>query len=552
MANDSTILIKNGILVSQEYNSEKKDILINGKKIKSIENEILPKKEWRIINAENLIVAPGFMSIHSHDDFYFPLKEHPQFMKSLLYQGITTSVGGNCGISNYPIDKDKLKELKSYQGFIYYKKPKFNWNSVEEYINLIKGKMILNLIPLVGHGTIRVINNGFKKEINKETLSKMKKVFEDCMDQGCFGITSGLMYMPGTYSTTDELIAMVKVLNKYPNSIYASHLRGYSDTFIESIREAIKIGKETGITVQCSHLGPFGVKFGPKIDEAINLLEKANKSGINISYDSLAYCGGSTTIMAIIPPWAYAHGLEKFLTDINNNEFYEKMISYMENYIPVWPSWEGTGWTDNFVRSLGWENLYVLGAQNKEFVGKNFIQIGKDRKIDKYEALRQVLFEESASAIMYMAGVGACIDDNHDMSYFDRMIENPMSLISVDAIFSNSGNTMPYAYGTFQRIINRYVKQKKTLTLREAVEKFTNKVSEKFNIKNRGYLKKDAYADIVIFNLNEIKDYPDIFSDKPMLSTGIKYLLINGVAVIEDEKYNSKTLAGEIVRSNKN
>ncbi|MHB1376835.1 MAG: hypothetical protein ACYCXB_05330, partial [Candidatus Humimicrobiaceae bacterium] len=386
------------------------------------------------------------------------------------------------------------------------------------------------------------------KELSTSTLDNMKKMLEECMNEGCLGMTSGLMYMPGTFSTTDELIEMVNVLSKYKNRIYASHLRGYSDTFIESVNEAIKIGRETGVAVLCSHLGPFGVKFGPKIDEALELLEKARESGVDITYDSLAYCGGSTTVMAIIPPWAYANGLEEFLENIKDDIFYKKVIDYIENYVPVWPSWKGTGWTDNFVRSLGWENLFVLGAKNKDLVGKNFIQIGMDRKINKYEALRQVLFEENASAIMYMAGVGTCIDDSHDMTYFDRMIENPMSLITVDAIFSSGGNTMPYAYGTFPRIISRYVKQRKTIKLKDAVEKFTNKVSEKFNITDRGYLKKDAYADIAIFNLEDIKDYPDIFSDKPLLSTGIKYLLVNGSAVIENEKFNNGILAGEAVR----
>ncbi|MHB1376043.1 MAG: N-acyl-D-amino-acid deacylase family protein, partial [Candidatus Humimicrobiaceae bacterium] len=262
MANDSTILIKNGTLVSSEYDSEKKDILIAGKKIKSIENSITAKEGWKVIDADKLMVTPGFLSIHSHDDFYLPLKEHPQLLKSLLYQGITTSISGNCGISNYPIDKSRLKELISYQGFIYYKKPEFNWSNVGEYLEYIKGKMVFNLIPLAGHGTIRVIKNGFKKELSTSTLDNMKKMLEECMNEGCLGMTSGLMYMPGTFSTTDELIEMVNVLSKYKNRIYTSHLRGYSDTFIESVNEAIKIGRETGVAVLCSHLGPFGVKFG--------------------------------------------------------------------------------------------------------------------------------------------------------------------------------------------------------------------------------------------------------------------------------------------------
>jgi N-acyl-D-amino-acid deacylase len=549
MERKKDILIKNGTLVSKEYNSCRKDVLIEGSKIADIGDRINEKSGWLVIDADNKIVSPGFLSIHSHNDFYLPLKEHPKLLESILFQGVTTSVGGNCGISNYPIYTDQLKNIESYQGFLHYREADYRWTTLKEFLEQIGGNIVLNYIPLVGHGTMRVICNGFKKELGSGPAEDMATMLRDCMDQGCFGMSSGLMYMPGTFSTTGELIKLCKILSKYETAVYSSHLRGYSDTFLESVNEAIEIGRKTGVRVQCSHLGPFGVKCGPQIDRALDMLREANKQGVEISYDSLAYCGGSTTIMALIPPWAYENGLEVFLKDIKDDGFYGKVMEYIESYIPKWPSWEGTGWTDNFVRCLGWDNLYVLGAKNTDTIGKNFIQIGKERGIDKREALREVLMEESGSAIMYMAGVGSCIDDNGDMTYFDKMIEDPMCTYTIDAIFSSGGQTMPYAYGTFPRIINRYVKNKGTITLKDAVERFTSRVADIFNIKDRGYLKRGAFADIVIFDLENMRDYPDIFAQKPELATGVEYLLINGKVVIENRALN-EVLAGEVIRTN--
>jgi N-acyl-D-amino-acid deacylase len=542
------ILIKNGTLVSRDHDSSRKDLLIEGGKIVAIEDSIKQSAGLHVIDAEDRIVSPGFLSVHSHNDFYLPLKEHPKLLKGILFQGVTTSVGGNCGISNYPLNADRVKEIENYQGFLRYREADYRWATLEEFLGRMEGNIVLNYIPLVGHGTMRVICNGFEKELGPEPASCLKKMLKDCMEQGCFGMSSGLMYMPGTFSTTGELIELCSILNDYKVAVYASHLRGYSDTFLQSVNEAIEIGRETGVRVQCSHLGPFGVKYGHLIDRALDMIREANRQGVIISFDSLAYCGGSTTIMALIPPWAYENGLEDFLENIKDDGFYGRMMDYIESYIPKWPSWEGTGWTDNFVRCLGWDNLFVLGAKNEDFSGKNFIQIGRERGVDRREALRDVLIEERGSAVMYMAGVGSCIDDKGDMSYFDRMIEDPMCTYTIDAIFSSGGRTMPYAYGTFPRIIDRYVKKKGTITLKDAVERFTCKVAQLFNIKERGYLRTGASADIVIFDLENMEDHPDIFTSEPELATGVEHLLINGKVVIENRALK-EVLAGEVIKN---
>jgi len=545
---ENSILIKNGTLVSKDHDSVQSDILITGERIASIAPNIPTQKGWKTIEAAGKIVAPGFLSIHSHDDFYLPLKEHPQLLKSVLYQGVTTSIGGNCGISNYPILKTAMKELDSYQGFLHYSEPRYEWENLQEYLDHIEGRIIVNYIPLVGHGTLRILNNGFSRQLTGEPKENLVRMLRNCLDQGAFGMSSGLMYMPGTFSTTDELIELTTILKEYPNTLYSSHMRGYSDTYIESVRETIEIGERTGVRVQCSHLGPFGVVHGPKIDQVLALLHEAEERGVRVGYDSLSYCGGSTTIMALLPPWSYENGLTTFLENIRDDGFFNKVIDYLESYVPKWPSWEGSGWTDNFVRSLGWENLFVLSAENQETVGKNFVQIGQERGITTHQAFREVLIEEKGSAIMYMAGVGACIDDKGNMSYFDKMIEDPMCIVTVDAIYQSDGRTMPYAYGTFPRIIDRYVNTKKTMTLRNAIERFTSQVAEMFGLTDRGFLREGAFADLVIFDLSSMKDYPDVFAAKPPLSTGIEYLLVNGQLVIDKRVYKER-LAGRVIRN---
>jgi len=542
------ILIKNGTLVSDEFNCQNMDLLIEGKEIIQISPVIDDSAADKIIDASNLYVAPGFVNIHGHDDFYLCEPDQSLIMKSICYQGVTTSVSGNCGISNYPLFQERRDELESYQGFLYYREKHDTWSSLSEYVSKVKGRITLNIIPLIGHGTMRVNANGFDNLLTEISLESMKKQLWDFLDQGGFGMSTGLMYMPGTFSMTSEIIDLLKSIESKENLLYSSHLRGYSDTFLESVQEAIDIAAETGMEVECSHLGPFGVQYTKELAIALKMLESARSQGLKIRFDTLAYCGGSTTIMALVPPWMYQNGLQVFLKDIEDDAFFHELITCMESYIPTWPSWEGNGWTDNFIRCLGWEHIYVLSAENKKYLGKNFITIGQEMQITTHEAFRKVLSDEAGSAVMLMAGVGTCLDEQSgDMSSFDSMVEHPLSSIGIDAIFKEGGRTMPYAFGSFPKIIDRYVKTRKSLSLQAAVRKFTVDVLGRFNIHNRGVLKEGAFADLVIFDLNSMKDYPDFYADSPLLATGVKYLFINGGLVIEDAVFDETAVSGEVL-----
>jgi len=543
------ILIKNGSLVSKDHDSEIKDILIENDQIKRIDFNIGETDNCRVIDVSGRLVTPGFINIHSHCDYYFTTEKHLDLFEPIVRQGVTTCVGGNCGFSIFPVVEKHLESFNNFSNFLLYEKIDYQWGGYKEYKKYIANKMLMNMACLTGCGTLRVNAADFNRGINKLQFKEMEKMLTETLEEGSFGISTGLMYAPGNFSSTDELLGLAKVAKKYPDTIYACHTRGSSQTFIDSIKEVIEIGEKSGIKVQVSHLGPETPKYNNQVYLALELLEKAKKRGVDIAYDSLSYPGGCTTIMAIFPPWAYEKGTERFLKDIKDNVFYKKMLAYMESYVPKWPTWEGEGWTDNFTRSLGWENLFILGAKNTSLIGKNFLQIADERKTDLYTALRDVLIEENADMNLYFRGSRGAVtfDDDEDLKYFDLLIENDLSHVAVDSVFSK-GDTptyTPYMYGAYPRIINRYVKKKKTLTLKEAIERFTSKVADRISIKRRGYLREGYFADITIIDYDNYEDYPVII-DNQEHTKGLDYLIINGKILIDDGRYN-RIKAGKII-----
>ena len=549
---NKNILLKNSTLVSKDHDSVNMDVLIEKDKIKRIAPKIEENKNWLVIDAKGKIVSPGFINIHSHCDFYFTIKEHFKLFEPILLQGVTTSLGGSCGLSIFPITGENFESYKKYINFLIYRKIDYKWGGFREYKEFIKDSLLMNIASLVGCGTLRVNAAGFNKNLTEKQFNKMDNLLMDVIDQGCFGLSSGLIYMPGTYSNTKELVRLAKTAKKrYQNSLYSTHLRGYSETLIDSLKEAIEIGQKSDIKVQCSHLCPGTPKFNSMVYKILELLEKARKKGVDIAYDSLSYPGGWTTVMILFPPWSYKNGIEKFLIDLKDDSFYRNMLEYINKFIPKWPPWSGDGWTENFINSLGWENLFILSSKSKDLIGKNFIQIAKDRKVDLYAALRDVILEEKADINLFFRGFGGAydFDDEEDLKYFDILIESKLSYVAVDSIFSkdNGITYTPYMYGAFPRIINRYVKKKKTLTLKDAIERFTCNVADRIGIKKRGYLREGYYADIVVFDYKNYKDYPTIFKQQKY-TTGVEYLLINGKLSVEKGKSRNIS-AGKIICS---
>ena len=357
---------------------------------------------------------------------------------------------------------ERRKELADYQGFLLYRDIEAEWVDCRQYFDFLQGRMLFNYAQLVGHGTLRVNAAGFSERISREQMQDMTRLLEESLDAGCFGLSSGLMYMPGTFAATEELVALARVAKRHPNAFYASHLRGYSATFLEAVKEIIQVGREVGLPVQVSHLGPFGVKNGYKIQKAIELMEKARQEGIDVAYDSLGYCGSDTLAIALFPPSAYSRGLDRFLEDIRDDSFWNALSGRLRAYVPQWPSWEGNGWTDNFVECCGIERIYGSGfppvlhssarASCRSLSGMSCVG-GAAPGSWRTGGLQ----EESSS----MASAGSFTPAPNSRS-FDAVDRAPLCINSVDEVFHRSGRSSLEAWGSFPTSSERYVKERKT------------------------------------------------------------------------------------------
>jgi N-acyl-D-amino-acid deacylase len=542
------ILVAHGTLVSRDHAGTRADVLVSGGRIEEVAPRIPARPGWTVIDASGRVVAPGFINIHSHADFHLPIPEHAGLYERLLWQGITTCVGGQCGFSFFPVRQERRRELDDYQGFLQYRDIDPSWSDCGGYFRAIEGRIAFNYAQLAGHGTLRVNAAGMAERLTREQARDMQRMLAQALEDGCFGLSSGLMYMPGTFADTAEIVTLLRSVPGGRRILYASHLRGYSATFLQAVDEIITVGRETGLPVQISHLGPFGVKNGGKIALALRMMEKARAEGVDVAYDSLAYCGSDTLAIALFPPASYAAGLDRFLEDIRGDAFWSDVVRQMKSTVPRWPSWEGNGWTDNFVECCGIENISVLGARDPAFVGKSFVALGNQWGVDPFEALRRVVLAERADFKIFIDGIGGELYASASQPSFDAMIEHPLCIDSVDEIYDRSGRSWLEAWGSFPRIVRRYVRERKTLSLQAVIERFTATAAERIGIRDRGLLRKGFAADIVVLDPEGYTDHPALFAAEPEHATGVEHLLINGTTVIEDGRL-LKVLPGRVIRN---
>jgi N-acyl-D-aspartate/D-glutamate deacylase len=522
MFNESDILIKGGTIFDGTGNpSFKKDISIINGKINTIGD--FKKNIKNSLNVKGMIVSPGFIDIHNHADqgiLAFP------YADNYIMQGVTTCVVGNCGLSMAPVNLDNLIFLKRYlspfleTGYNY----KWNWKTLKEYFEEVKIQgTSVNIAPLVGQGTIRIAVKGFENsKTSKEEMKKMKKLLIQSLEDGAFGMSTGLIYPPGSYSTTEELIELASILKNY-GALYASHIRNEGNKLIEAVKEAIKIGEENKIAVEISHHKAAGKVNWGKISTTLELMKKARLRGVDVNCDVYPYLAGMTTVTSLLPAWSLEGGIEKMLKRLENI----KIKNVIKNNIIERNEWE------NVIQLVGWNNIIITECPlNKTYEGKSLGKILKEKnKFDKpYEGLFEWLLE--------IGGIATIIIFSMDESDVQKVISNPLSSICSDSwVTGPSGNGKPHprAYGTFPRILRKYVIEDKVITLEEAIRKMTSLPASKIGLKKRGIIKEGFHADILIFDPNDIKDKAT-YANPRKYPEGIKYVFVNGRIVAENGK----------------
>ena len=505
-----SIVIRNGTIVDGTGNDRfKADVAIIGDKIVKIASTIEEVGETDI-EAQGLIVAPGFIDIHTHTDrtiFDAPLAN------SKIFQGVTTEVTGNCGSGLFPRKRIMKDETSVSNGETWY-------NYKDFAASLDSLGLGINIICLVPHGVLRqeVIGWG-KQPPTAADMTLMKSLLENALRQGAWGMSTGLTYIPGSYATTDELLELAKVLHKH-EALYASHIRSEGSYLIESIKEAIKIGKNSGARIQVSHLKAMGRKNWGKVNKALELLQQARLAGVHIYADQYPYTASSTKLMQLLPSKLREGGTAQILQRLSNDDMRKYIIQRIDNQLN---------------RRGGAVSVMVINIQsekNRSLDGKFLSEVGEILKIPPAEAVIRLLIDEKceAGAIFFAISEDDMLTILADTTV---AIGSDGSAYRADAI--EKSTIHPRSYGTFARVLGMYVREKKVLSLENAIHKMTALPAKQLRLNDRGVLKQNYVADIVIFDPERIRDRAE-YTNPHQYAEGVLHVLVNGAVAIREGK----------------
>ena len=520
------ILLKNGTVIDGTGSPwMKNDIAIMGNRIVNI-GKINVDSDI-VLEADGLIISPGWIDIHVHADH--TILGNPEGL-SYIHQGITTVTMGNCGLSMYPLTEEYRDDLIEYlRPFTSGLRFDYDWTNLEEFNNKILGKgTSLNLVPFVGHGSIRISTMGFDdREPTTGELETMKRYLTEAMTQGSFGMSTGLGYPPGLYTKDSELIELGKILSEF-NCVYATHMRGEDS----NLEDTIKLGLEMRVPVQVSHIGSScgGRKnlTGRHEDTTLKNLDDARNMGLDITADIYPYTAGSSLLSQIIPDWLHSDGVSKMIEKLEDKEIRDRVATeYKES---------GRDWSKVIVS-------YVKSSKNKDIEGMSIADIAAKRGYDVIDAVCELMIDEHGEAMnITFWGVEEDVDTlvKHPavMPCSDGWLLAPSGPLS-------AGKPHPRCYGAFPRYLDQYVKQKHILRLEEAIRRMTSLPASRLGLQDRGILKEGMNADITIFDLKEFKDL-GTFQDPHQHPEGIRYVIVNGEIIIDEGK-NTGKLNGEIL-----
>ena len=542
------VLVKNGKVVDGCGNPWfRADVGIKDSKVTAL-GKLEDIQAGQVIDAKGKIVSPGFIDLHSHSDFVLPLKNNAEIFEPFIRQGITTLVTGNCGFSPAPLVRKNLPLLKLYCSWACGDELEWSWESMGDFLDYLEGNGVaLNVAHLVAQGGVRIAAMGFEaRPANESEMGLMKRLVEESLQGGAFGLSTGLMYAPGMFTKPEEIVELAKILPQY-NAVYTTHQRGLSETLIESTNELIETAQKAGCPSHISHLISAGKNNWPLIGQALDLVEKAREQGLDITFDTLPYTGGNTTALAICPPWTLEKGVDGLMQYLQDPSMRAKIEKDINETIPTWPHWETGYWSDNAVRSVGWDRLSPISIpsqKNKHLEGLSFQEIAEQQGKTPFDAYADLVVEEQGDVMILILGISG---DDQNEEWLTRVLLHPLCSIMTDALLTGRGKPIPAAYGSFPRMLGRYARELGLIRLEEAIRKMTSLSAQRFGIKDRGMIREGNWADITIFDPDTIIDKAT-FEDPFHYPEGISHVLINGQVVLENGEYRSELHPGRVLR----
>ncbi len=507
------------------------DIGIRAGKIAAI-GRLTDAPAKRTLDARGMVVAPGFIDMLGQSEMTILVNPH---LPSKIFQGITTEVTGE-GSSIAPLN-DAILKADRVTWEHYGVQP--TWRTFRDYFaRLRKQGMGINLASYVGATEVRrMVLGDDDRAPNPAELERMKALVRDAMQEGAVGLSTSLQYAPAPYARTEELIALAAEAAKLGGT-YASHIRDEGDSIVPALDEAFRIGREANIPVEIWHLKAAGKSNWGRMPEIVARIEAARKSGLDVAADTYAYPAAFNTFSAVIPPWAHDGGDKKLIERLKDPAMRARIRKEMET-----PS---GAWNNEWQQVKGPESFILSAVQNPKLIplqGKSIAEIAKLWNKDPVDTVFDILIEDEAFTM-----VGMFIMDEPDVALALRQpwvsVCNDSQGSALDGVLGKE-HPHPRAFGTFPRILRKYVREEKVLTLEDAIRKFTSLPAQRMRFADRGVLKAGMWADVVVFDPETVRDLAT-FDQPNQLSEGMRFVLVNGVPVIEEGKMTN-ALPGKVL-----
>lgn len=479
----------------------------------------------REIDASGAVVSPGFIDLHSHADY--TVFTGPEAVTQAT-QGVTTLVTGNCGFSPFPLvdeHREALQNLKPMAG-----DAGWDWHTAAEYADAVDALPLgVNLALQVGHGALRIAAMGpADRPPSEAEMERMRELLRECVDGGVVGYSTGLIYAPGMYARTDELIELARVAAQ-GGLLHSSHIRGEGAQLGEAVSEALTIARESGVRLEISHLKSAGLRNWGTVHEALEAIEAARVAGLDVGTDQYPYTASSTSLTAFLPGWAMDGGVEALRERLADEAVSARLVAELDDRVG------NSFWPERIVVADTPEGPY------RDFIGQSVTDFGEAKGLDPAHATAEFLRGQQGRVSIV----------NHTMDEGDvrHVMGHPLVAVASDGSMlqcPGPGKVHPRSLGTFVRVLGHYTRDEKVLELPDAVRKMTALPATRLGWTDRGVIRPGAIADLAVFDPAEIADRAT-FSDPWQLATGVRYTLLAGVPVLDDGE-PTNTPAGRVVR----
>lgn len=458
-------------------------------------------EQYNVIDCTGCVVAPGFIDMHSHSDLQVLENKTEK-----LLQGVTSEVVGNCGFSPYPLPENP-QVLRDFANGIFCGDNSWGWNSASDYLASARKTKVATVTSLAGHGSLRIkVAGNTGRALTTRELDNASGLLDEAMEQGAAGFSSGLMYAPGSGASPEELTALCRVVARR-GGVYATHMRSYSAGLVDAVEEQLAIAEASGCRLQISHLQAAGENYWPLQQRAVDAIEKASARGIDVAFDVYPWQAGSTVLTQVLPQDALDGGISQLLSRLRDPSQRESIRNRVKP-------------------EARWNGVVITSAVSNaaSVVGRSVQNIANERGIDPESAVLDILLEQEGNVNI--------VEHCQSRENLHALLTHPLASIITDGVYTR-GRSHPRLYATFPLLLGEMVRERKWLSLEEAVHKVTAKPAAAFHMRDRGRVAAGCVADITVFDPSTI--HTDATYEVPDVApAGIKAVLRNGIVVVNE------------------